>query len=485
MQLMKQTKIVATIGPSSRGRNLAKLLDAGVNVVRLNFSHGTYGEMRQIVSDVRRYSKRTGRPIGIIQDLQGPKVRVGSMADGTALRDGSEVTLTTRNVLGNSATIPLDYKGLPRDVKAGDTVLLDDGLIELEVLRASQTEITATVIHGGPLQSHKGINVPSASVSLPAVTAKDAKDLAFGLELGVDFVALSFVKTAADVHGLRRRIARQTGSPRKTRGSRASTRVPKIISKIEKHEAVTNFAAILEASDAVMVARGDLGVELKPEEVPLIQKSIIHQANRAYKPVITATQMLESMTTHARATRAEVSDIANAILDGTDAVMLSAETATGAFPVEAVTTMAHTAANTEAFFTGRRPRGLNPEVFDSHRTTAAVSMAACELANDINAKLMVIPTASGWSARAVARHRLQKPVVALTEDAAVARELTLSWGVQPYAVPGYRSVDEMIRLARRFVLRGKLAAKGERVVMTAGLRLHQSGKTSMLQVVTL
>lgn len=478
---MRQTKIVVTIGPSSSGRNLPKLLDAGVNVVRLNFSHGTYDEMQSVVDDVRRYSKRTGRPIGILQDLQGPKVRVGSMADGSVLRDGSPVTLTAQNVLGNATLIPLGYKKLPADVKPRDTILLDDGLVELKVLSSTATTIKATVVHGGPLQSHKGINVPSATLDLPAVTTKDAKDLAFGLELGVDYVALSFVKTAADVKGLRRRIKRHLAGA----GRSNATYAPKIIAKIEKHEAVTNFTEILDAADAVMVARGDLGVEMNAEEVPLIQKSIIHQANRAYKPVITATQMLESMTTHSRATRAEVSDVANAILDGTDAVMLSAETATGSFPVEAVQTMVRTAVNVEGFFAGRPPRGRQPEVFDSRRTTAAVSLAACELALDTNAKLLVIPTATGWSARAVARHRLQKPVVALTEDPAVARELTLSWGVQPFTVARYDSIDEMIKLARRFVLRGKLAAKGEQVVMTAGLGLHQSGKTSLAQVITL
>ena len=465
---MRQTKIVATIGPSSDGpRSLPKLLDAGVNVVRLNFSHGDYEEMTRIVRIVRAYSKRTGRTVGILQDLQGPKVRVGKMADGVTLRDRSTVTLTAANVTGDATTIPLQYKGLPNDVKAGDTILLDDGLIELRVLSRTTRTISAKVVHGGPLISHKGINVPSASLSLPALTAKDRRDLDFGLAAGVDMVALSFVKTAADIKNLRRRITKA--------GSTA-----KIIAKIEKHEAVHNLSAILDEADGVMVARGDLGVELPPQEVPLIQKRIIHLANNRYKPVITATQMLESMIVHPRPTRAEVSDIANAILDGTDAVMLSAETATGNYPVEAVKIMARTAVDVERFFTTQPLRGRH--VTSDSVTTEAVSIAACELARDTNARLIVVPTHTGSSARAVARHRVRKPVVALTENPGTAAFLALSWGVQPFVVRRYRSVDQMVVLARRFVLGHKLAKRHERFVITAGWPFHQPGKTNMIQL---
>ena len=468
---MRQTKIVATIGPASEGRKtLPKVLDAGVNVVRINFSHGDFAEARRIVSDVRAYSKRTGRVVGIMQDLQGPKVRVGEMTLGTVLAKGSSVTLTTRPVIGDESVVPVQYGGLPKDVKAGDTILLDDGLLNLTVLRTTRTEIKTRVIEGGPLTSHKGINVPSATLAVPAMSAKDAKDLAFGLKLGVDFVALSFVKSAADIKALRRRINRAKGTA-------------KIVAKIEKHEAVRNIVEIIDAADAVMVARGDLGVELPPEEVPLIQKQIIFQANRAFKPVITATQMLESMISHPRATRAEVSDVANAILDGTDAVMLSAESATGAFPVQAVQTMASTAERTERFFAGRPIRGH--ELTSDKLTTESVSIAACELAKDVLASIIVVPTASGWSARAMARHRVRKPIAAVTEDERVARELSLTWGVQPFVVKRYRNAEEMVKMAKRVVLSKRLAKRGQRMVVTAGLPLHKPGGTNMIQVHTL
>lgn len=474
---MRQTKIVATIGPASDSpRDLTRLLNAGVNVVRLNFSHGDYAEMASIVKTVRDYSQKNDRIVGILQDLQGPKVRVGTMGEGIVLKDRSTVTLTNRSLVGTASIIPLGYKRLPQDVKKGDMILLNDGLLELTVVATTGTDITAKVVHGGPLSSHKGINVPSATLAIPAITPKDAKDLVFGASQGVDYVALSFVKTAADIEGLRRRLRRAAAQ---TKGGH----VPKIIAKIEKHEAITNFDSILAAADGVMVARGDLGVEIDPTDVPLIQKDIIHKANRAFKPVITATQMLESMITNPRATRAEVSDVANAILDGTDAVMLSAESATGNYPVEAVKTMARTAENSEEFFLEHPLRG---HFMTSQKiTTEAVSIAACEVADDVGAALIVVPTSSGWSAVAVARHRVRRPVVALTEDVAVARELSLVWGVQPFVVPRYRSVDEMIKLAWNFVRRHKLARRGEKVVITAGLPLHEAGTTNMLQVHTL
>ncbi len=463
---IRQTKIVATVGPAT-DQQISRLLDAGVNVVRLNFSHGSYAEMGQIVRDVRAYAKRTGREVGIMQDLQGPKVRVGEMAPGSTLRTGTTITLTAKRCVGDGRLVPLQYKKLPRDVSRGDTILLDDGLIELRVLKTTGHEISAKVVEGGPLISHKGINVPSASLSLPALTTKDVKDLAFGLRLGVDFIALSFVKTASDIRGLRRRIT-------------AAGKQTKIVAKIEKHEAVRNLSEIIKAADAVMVARGDLGVELPPEEVPLIQKEIVHAANRAYTPVITATQMLESMTVHSRATRAEVSDVANAVLDGSDAVMLSAESATGAHPIAAVQTMARICRNTEQFFGHGELRGRT--VVDRRRTAESVSISACEIAREVGAQLIVVATSSGWSARTAARHRVRIPIVALTADRQVARELTMVWGVSPYRISRYRSVDQLLTLARSFVSRHQLAGRGEKVVLMAGLPLHQPGTTSLVQV---
>jgi pyruvate kinase len=465
---MRQTKIVATIGPSSDTQaTLPRLLRSGVDVVRLNFSHGSYTEMRRIIRIVRAYSKQSGREIAIMQDLQGPKVRVGEMKEGVVLKDRSEVVLTAKSLVGTDRLVPLQYKGLPSDVRSGDTILLNDGLIELRVLKTNRHAIRTQVIHGGPLGSHKGINVPSASLALPALTTKDKQDLAFGLKAGVDFVALSFVKTAAEIEDLRKRIQRA--------GSHA-----KIIAKVEKHEAVRNIDDIIAASDAVMVARGDLGVELDPTEVPLIQKQIIHKANTARKPVITATQMLESMIINSRPTRAEVSDVANAILDGSDAVMLSAETASGNFPFAAVEVMAQTAKNVEPFFASHELRANKPRDL-----TDAVSYAACNVANEADAALLIVPTESGRSARAVAQHRVYRPIVALTPNLQTARELALTWGVRASKTARPKTIDQMIASAKRYIRQRKLAKRGDDIVITSGPKPHESDETNTLQVVTL
>lgn len=342
---MRRTKIVATIGPASETpRVLPQMIRAGVDIVRLNFSHGDYAEMTRIAADVRRLSRKLGRKVEIMQDLQGPKLRVGEIAPGTRYRPGHIVTVTTRTIAGNAKVIPVSYPKLATDLKAGDTVLLKDGEIELRVVKTNRYDLQAKVVHGGTLVSHQGFNVPSTTLSIPAITPKDRRDLAWGLAHGLDWVAISFVKSAADVQQLRRMINKVPVSRR-----------PKIIAKIEKHEAVDNLPAIIEASDGVMVARGDLGVEVDAAEVPFIQKEIIHRANAAGKMVVTATQMLESMVTEARPTRAEVSDVANAVLDGSDAVMLSEESAVGQFPVEAVRIMRHVVEDAERH--QRRRRG--------------------------------------------------------------------------------------------------------------------------------
>jgi pyruvate kinase len=321
---------------------------AGMDVARLNFSHGDYAEMERIVRDVRAISRASGKRISLMQDLSGPKLRVGEMAPGTRFRRGQDVIVTTKEVVGTAAVIPISYKKLPREVKAGDTLLLKDGEIELQVTGVRQGEIRARVAQGGELRSHQGLNVPTASLSIPALTPKDRRDLAWGLAHGVDWVAISFVKSASDVKQLKRLIAKSLPT-----GPR-----PKIVAKIEKHEAVTDLDSIITEADAVMVARGDLGVETDAAEVPFIQKEIINRANRAGKPVITATQMLESMVTHVRPTRAEVSDVANAVLDGTDAVMLSEESAVGDHPVEAVRTMRIVVEDAERHLRRRRRAGL-------------------------------------------------------------------------------------------------------------------------------
>lgn len=346
---MRQTKIVATIGPASEEpAMLARLVKAGVDVVRLNFSHGTYAEHLRIIRLVRKISKETRKHVSVLQDLQGPKLRVGEIADGTRYRVGDQVTVTTRTVVGDGKTIPISYRKLPAEVSVGDVLLLKDGEIELKVTKAGRTDITTKVIKGGALVSHQGLNVPTANLSIPAVTPKDRRDLAWGLKHGVDGVAISFVKSADDLRRVRRAIAKQLPPKRR----------PWVVAKIEKHEAVADLDSIVRASDCVMVARGDLGVEVDPAEVPFIQKEIIRRANWAQRPVITATQMLESMVEHPKATRAEVSDIANAVLDGTDAVMLSEETAVGKYPLQAVQTMRHVIEDAERHLRRRRRAGF-------------------------------------------------------------------------------------------------------------------------------
>lgn len=346
---MRRTKIVATIGPASETKSvLPKLLQAGADIVRANFSHGDYQEFERMFKDVRSTAKKLNRHIPIIQDLQGPKLRVGEIAEGTHYRRGNLVTLTTKKTVGNADIVPVGYKKLPSDVKKGDPILLKDGEIELEVLRTSPTSVTALVRRGGLLCSHQGMNLPGIGLSIPSVTAKDKRDLDWGLKRKVDWIAISFVKSADDVTKVRKSIARKvTGNYR-----------PRLMAKIEKPEAVSNLQEIIDAADGVMVARGDLGVETAAAEVPFIQKEIIHRANRAGKPVVTATHMLESMVDHPRPTRAEVSDIANAVLDGTDAVMLSEETAVGQYPVQAVRTMRQVITDAEHHLVNRRQSGL-------------------------------------------------------------------------------------------------------------------------------
>ncbi len=355
---MRRTKIVCTIGPAtSSEEQLERLMRAGMNVARLNFSHGIQEEHAAVIERIRRISARLGCPIAILQDLQGPKIRVGSLQDGQPIRlvDGAQVTITTRPVAGDSQTIPTTYMHLPQDVKPGDRILLDDGLMELRVLDAGATDVRCQVVHGGLLKEHKGINLPGVAVSAPALTEKDRDDLRFGIMHGVDYVALSFVRRPEDVLEARK-LVHQFQAESEAEGKHALVDIP-LIAKLEKPEAVMQLNAILDVVDGVMVARGDLGVEMSPEKVPLIQKRVIARCNEMGLPVITATQMLESMVTNPRPTRAEVNDVFNAILDGTDAVMLSAETATGAYPIEAVQMMVCIALEAEAGdSTARQPQ---------------------------------------------------------------------------------------------------------------------------------
>jgi pyruvate kinase len=468
---MPRTKIVCTIGPASRSPEaLDQLIRAGMDVARLNFSHGTQAEHLEVITAVRRIAQRLGRSIAILQDLAGLKIRIGEMASGAVtLEAGAPFTLTTRRLLGSRLEVSVDYPHLTDDVQPGDTLLLSDGDLELEVIDTTAEDVHCRVIRGGTLASRKGVNLPARSISAPAVTDKDRDDLAFGLRHGVDYVAQSFIRTAEDI--------REMLGMMENLGST----VP-LIAKIETQEALTNIDGIIDSVDGVMVARGDLGVAVPLATVPRLQKTLIAKANRAGKPVIIATQMLRSMQDSPRPTRAEVTDVANAVLDGTDAIMLSEETAIGRFPFEAVTMMAAIAADAESSFP-----------FDAwiHRFEAggpfpdAVARAACTLAADINAAAIVTCTQSGGTASRVARYRPRAPILAPTPHAETYRRLALVWGVTPLLNQSQSTTDELIAGALGAALASTRVQHGDTVVITAGVPVDRPGMTNVIKVETM
>lgn len=466
---MRNTKIVATLGPASDSPdNIRKLLAAGVNVFRLNFSHGEQHEHARRVTDVRAVSAEMGLHSGILLDLQGPKIRLGRFENGGCyLPTGSEFSITTREVLGTPEVASTVYEPFARDVTTGDCVRLADGAVELRVLSTDGVTAHCRVISGGAIKDKQGINLPGVQVSAPSLTRKDESDLEFGIKLGVDFVALSFVRTADDPKYLRQRL----------RGLEAN--VP-IISKIEKPEAWKNLAAILYESDGVMVARGDLGVEIALEKVPQIQKGIIERARYHGKIVITATQMLESMIENANPTRAEVSDVANAIYDGSDAIMLSGETAVGKYPVEAVQTMARIAKQAES---DRRFRFYKDLISDEKSTYAdIIAQAAFHAASVAGVAAIAVFTSSGVSARLVSRLRPPVPIFAFTPSDEAARRLALSFGVTPVIVRPKVSTDEMLGQVDHIVLENHWLKHGDGVVVIAGQPIGQSGSTNMFKL---
>ncbi|HEY7510542.1 MAG TPA: pyruvate kinase [Vicinamibacteria bacterium] len=468
---MRRAKIVATIGPASRDPVvLERLLKAGVDVVRLNFSHGEAAEHLEVARTARAIAAAADRPLAILQDLSGPKIRTGRVAQPIELGTGETVLITTdESVEGRRGLISTSYDPLPRDVKPGDRILLDDGRIELRVTRIAGDQVECVVVFGGRLGSHKGMNLPGVALSAPALTDKDRRDLALGLQHDVDYVALSFVRQAADVEEAKRLIRALGGSA-------------PLIAKIEKREAIEDLPSILDAADGVMVARGDLGVELSTEEVPTLQKRIIEMANGAGKVVITATQMLESMMDSPRPTRAEASDVANAILDGTDGIMLSGETAAGRFPVEAVETMARIAHYTEEHY-GLRPPA---RVSGSQGTLVARSLArvANTVAEEIACKLIVAFTESGTTARLLSSYRPQAVIAALTYDDHTFRRLALCWGVLPIRTAFAPTSDEMVARGEELLKQKGLARAGDVVLMMAG-HSHTRGATNMLRVHTI
>ncbi len=462
----RKTKIVATVGPvSSSAKMIQKLMHAGVDIFRLNFSHGENSQKLELIRIIRHVSDTLGRQAGILGDLQGPKIRTGKMAgDGMLLTKGQEVVITTDNVLGCDGVIPTIYTSLPHDVHPGSRILLDDGLLELKVIAVEGELVRCQVVAGGLLKNNKGINLPGVNVSAPCLTEKDLIDLEFALEAGVDFIALSFVRTAEDILEIKKIIA-------------ARGKDTPVIAKIEKPEALRNFKKILQATDGVMVARGDLGVEIEPEKVPMYQKMIIQACNKAGKPVITATQMLDSMIRNPRPTRAETSDVANAIIDGTDAIMLSAETASGDFPIEAVETMVRIAKDVENADLAVVDGGINAVT----TTAQAVAEASCRTAATLKAKAIAVFTRSGSTAALISAFRPSTPIIAFTASQEIRRRLSIYWGVHCTEVGIMENTDQQIHEVEKKMLATGFH-NGDQVVIIMGIPIETRGSTNLMKV---
>lgn len=468
---MRKTKIVCTIGPSSESlENTKKLIMAGMNVARLNFSHGDFEEHGNRIKNIRQACEELDKTVAILLDTKGPEIRTGKLeVEPIELVQDEYITLTTEEILGDKNRLSITYKELPQDVQVGSTILIDDGLIGLTVVEIQGTEIRCRIVNGGTIKSKKGVNVPGVAISLPGITEKDANDIIFGIEQGIDFIAASFVRKASDVLEIRELLKKHNGEH------------IQIISKIENQQGVDNLDEILEVSDGLMVARGDLGVEIPAEEVPLVQKRMIEKCNLAGKPVITATQMLDSMQRNPRPTRAEASDVANAIFDGTDAIMLSGETAAGKYPVESVLTMSRIAEKAESAL-NYRELFLKQRIAQETSVTEAISQSVAISALDLNAKAIISSTESGQTARMVSKYRPQAPIVAVTTQERTLRRLALTWGVTPVKGEQASSTDEMFDYALQGGVKSGLVKEGDLVVITAGVPLGRSGSTNLLKV---
>ena len=464
---MRRAKIVCTLGPaSSAPERLRELVAAGMDVARLNMSHGDYEDHLENLQNVRNAAQAADRPVGVLADLQGPKIRLGRFASGKEmLAEGATFAITTEDVQGTVERCSTTYKGLPGDVRPGDMILIDDGRLTLKAREVTDTDVITEVVVGGPISNNKGINLPGVAVSVPAMSTKDTEDLRWALRNGVDIVALSFVRTGKDIEPVHAVMDEE------------GRRVP-VIAKIEKPQAVENLSEIIDAFDAFMVARGDLGVELPLEEVPLVQKGIVTAARRWAKPVIVATQMLESMISAPRPTRAEASDVANAILDGADAVMLSGETSVGEYPVLTVKTMARIVENTEAHGLDR----MQDIDWDPHTTSGVITKAAEEVAARMNAKFLVAFTHSGDAARRLSRLRSAIPILAFTPIEETRSALTLTWGVESFLVPMVGHTDDMIRQVDKALIDTGRIAEGELAVIVAGSPPGVAGHTNMLRI---
>ncbi|MFI9719363.1 pyruvate kinase [Streptomyces sp. NPDC052396] len=467
---MRRSKIVCTLGPAVDSfEKLKTLIEAGMNVARFNMSHGTHSEHQGRYDRLRQAAEATGRAVGVLADLQGPKIRLETFADGPVeLVRGDEFTITVEDVPGDKTICGTTYKGLPGDVAKGDQILINDGNVELRVTEVDGPRVKTIVIEGGVISDHKGINLPGAAVNVPALSEKDIEDLKFALAMGCDMVALSFVRDAKDVLDVHR-VMDEVGR-----------RVP-VIAKVEKPQAVENMAEVVMAFDGVMVARGDLAVEYPLEKVPMVQKRLIEMCRRNAKPVIVATQMMESMITNSRPTRAEASDVANAILDGADAVMLSAESSVGAYPIETVKTMSRIV---EAAEQELLSKGLQPLVPGKKPRTqgGSVARAACEIADFLGGKALVAFTKSGDTARRLSRYRSAQPILAFTTDPATCNQLTLSWGVETFVVPHVNNTDAMVDLVDAELLKLMRYNEGDTMIITAGSPPGVPGTTNMVRV---
>ncbi|HYE94953.1 MAG TPA: pyruvate kinase [Rubricoccaceae bacterium] len=471
----RRTKIVCTLGPATSSQEAVRaLIAAGMDVARLNFSHGTHDDHRRLIELVREEAQRAGRPVPVLQDLQGPKIRVGEMENGgVLLHKGMRVVLTSEPLaVGTRQRVHVSYDALAEEVVEGGRILIDDGHLELRVTRVDGKEIETEVVVGGPLRSRKGVNLPLIKTTRPSLTEKDLRDLAFGLDHDVDFIALSFVRSGQDVADLAARV-------------KASGKDVALVAKIEKPEAVADFDAILRVADAIMVARGDLGIEIPMQEVPIVQKRLIRKCLVAALPCITATQMLESMMENPRPTRAEASDVANAVLDGSDAVMLSGETAAGKYPVRAVEVMDEIIRSVEG---SRKVLGGQEADDEVHapeaRITQAVSFTAVRLAEEVSACAVCCLTHSGTTARAIARHRPDVPIYAFTDDPRRVGRMSLLWGTTAFAIPAQAHTDDGIRAVHEALLTRGRVDPGDCLVITAGLPLPVKGRTNMVHVST-
>ncbi len=472
----RRTKIVATIGPASQDEaTLSQLVQAGMNVARLNFSHGSYSEHAERIRLIRKISSELDVPIMILQDLQGPKIRTGKLEKGSVeLNQAAAFTLTTETILGNDRIVSVDFPGLPQSVHPGDRILLDDGKLELVVTKVSGERVETKVFQGGLLKEHKGVNLPGIQLDIPGFTQKDEEDLSFGLDHGVDSVAISFVRTAQDILNVREAIKRHPSG-------RSST---PIIAKLERPEAIDNLEYIVASADGVMVARGDLGVEMSAEVVPIAQKQIIESANCHARPVITATQMLNSMIQNPRPTRAEASDVANAIFDGTDAVMLSGETATGRYPVQAIQTMNAIICEAETYIEqwGHWKGTCNLQL---HQDDAFfVTLAARELAHDRNVTAIAVFTQSGRTALLMSKTRPSVPILAFTPNGSTYQRMSLYWGVYPHLVEHVETIDDMLKVVEAEMIENSTVKPGQQVVVICGYPVLKVRPTNLALLYT-